>query len=149
MSTPRFTVNVRPFRGESLGSLLEASEAEGFAFLSRLLGELSAGIYTRPSHVLLGAYGDDLIGVCGLTPDPYLGIVTPPVGRVRHLYVMPEYRRVGVGRALVEAIVAAARPHYACLRLRTTTVQARAFYQTLGFLPTHEPDATHVLDFGL
>lgn len=140
-------MNVRPFRAESLSSLLEASEAEGFSFLSRLLGELSAGVYARPAHVLFGAYGDDLIGVCGLTPDPYLGIVTPPVGRVRHLYVMPEHRRVGVGRMLVEAIVAAARPHYARLRLRTNTAQASAFYQTLGFLPTHEPDATHVLEF--
>lgn len=140
-------MNVRRYSGKGLKTLARASEAEGFGFVSRLVGEFEEGVYEAPGSLLLGAYGaNELRGVCGLMPDPYLGAATLPVGRVRHLYVLPEHRREGVGRALLEAIVAAARSHNARLRLRTNTARGSAFYLSLGFVETCEPDATHVLD---
>lgn len=129
-----------------------AGLAEGFAFLDRLAREHARGDFARDGAALFGVWGsvgdghdDDLrlLGACGLTLDPYLG--EPTVGRVRHLYVLLESRRSGVGRALLEAVVAEARQHYQRLRLRTPTAAGAAFYQACGFVRVSEPEATHSL----
>ena len=144
-------------RGAQLGPLIEASRAEGFNFVVRLQLELAQGDFKKPGAALYGFVGDDftgdgligdkLAGVGGLTPDPYPG-TEPGVGRLRHLYVLPQYRRQGVGQGLVTAIVAEAGRHYDVLRLRTTTPEAARFYEALGFIPTAEPNATHRLELG-
>ena len=136
-------------RDAQLGPLVKASQAEGFYFTARLQRELNRGDFTEPGAAY-GFMGDDLIGdklagVGGLTPDPYPG-TEPEVGRLRRLYVLPRYRRQGVGQGLVTAIVAEARRHYNVLRLRTTTPEAAQFYKALGFIPTTEPNATHYLN---
>ena len=142
-------------RGAQLGPLIEASRAEGFNFVARLQLELAQGDFKKPGAALYGfvdnsfidgdLLGDKLAGVGGLTSDPYLG-AEPEVGRLRHLYVLPQYRRQGVGQKLVTAIVAEARRHYRVLRLRTTTREAAHFYEVLGFRPVTEPNATHRLE---
>ena len=138
-----------------LGPLIEASQAEGFNFVMRSQLELAQGDFKKPGAALYGfvdnsfidgdLLGDKLAGVGGLTSDPYLG-AEPEVGRLRHLYVLPQYRRQGVGQKLVTAIVAEAKRHYDVLRLRTTTREAARFYEALGFRPVTEPNATHRLD---
>lgn len=137
-------------RDAQLGPLASASQAEGFYFTARLQRELNQGDFTEPGAALYGCIDDDLIGdklagVGGLTPDPYPD-AEPEVGRLRHLYVLPQYRRQQVGQKLVTAIVAEARRHYRVLRLRTTTPEAAQFYRALGFIPTTEPNATHRLE---
>jgi hypothetical protein len=37
---------------------------------------------------------------------------------------------------------------FATLRLRTTTAEAAAFYERLGFLATNEENATHIIGLG-
>lgn len=93
--------------------------------------------------MLFGAYGAELLGVGGLTPDPYTD--RPDLGRVRHLYVLPARRAEGVGRTLVVAVILEAQRHYRELRLRTDTQAAAAFYRALGFSSTTQPHATHIL----
>ena len=137
-------------RDAQLGPLIEASRAEGFYFTARLQLELNRGDFTEPGAALYGCIDDDLIGdklagVGGLTADPYPD-AEPGVGRLQHLYVLPQYRRQGVGQGLVTAIVAEAGRHYDVLRLRTTTPEAARFYEVLGFIPTAEPNATHRLE---
>jgi GNAT superfamily N-acetyltransferase len=51
---------------------------------------------------------------------------------VRHLYVLADWRRRGVGRQLVEAVVAEARLHFD--RLTLWTNDAAPFYRALGFI---------------
>jgi GNAT superfamily N-acetyltransferase len=69
------------------------------------------------------------------------------VGRVRHLYVLTEFRRLGIGRQLVQAVVASAQSRFGSLRLRTETLEAAAFYERLGFRRrVGVPDCTHTLE---
>lgn len=88
--------------------------------------------------------GNALVGLCGLTRDPYLP--DEVVGRLRRLYVLRAARRLGVGRALVRAVaVQAAGNGYPRLRVRAP-VAAFAFYERCGFLrAVGEKAATHTM----
>lgn len=100
--------------------------------------------FDQPGEVVLEArLGPRLVGVGGLNQDPYID--DPAVGRIRHLYVSPNARRLGVGRSLVLALVGEARATFRRVRLRTTQPLASDFYQALGFHQCTERDATHVL----
>ena len=128
-----------------LGPLINTSQLEGFGFVARAQLELFSGNFDKPGSVLLGSFtASELVGVGGLTADPYpdAGL---DMGRLRHLYVSPYYRRQGVGKELVTSIVEKARRHYQSLRLRTATPDAARFYETLGFITVTKSHATHVL----
>lgn len=127
-----------------LAPLEEESKREGFRFLARLRRELGDGTnrFDAPGEALLGCYhGAELIAVGGLNRDPWSP--EPRVGRLRHVYVSAAFRRGRVGRTLVEALVAAARPHFGVLLLRTDTEAAGRFYEALGFEAVASPHATH------
>jgi ribosomal protein S18 acetylase RimI-like enzyme len=86
-----------------------------------------------------------MLGVCGLNVDPYT--TQPNVGRVRHLYVLNTYRRLGIGRHLVTEVMEAARGRFDSLRLRTGNPAAAQLYERLGFRRGVDVAAcTHVLD---
>lgn len=121
---------------EELAGLVAASEAEGFGFLRRLREEWTTARerFDRPGEAFFTARTQGrLVGVCGLSRDPYAG--QPDVGRVRRLYVLPAHRQHGVGRRLVETVLEAARPHFRLLSLRTDNPVAARFYEGLGFDP--------------
>lgn len=78
-------------------ALLRESCAEGFDHVRRLIAHWEDGSnrFERLGEKLFGAFHEDaLIGVGGLNIDPYAG--DPAIGRVRHLYVLPNHRRHGV-----------------------------------------------------
>jgi len=86
-----------------------------------------------------------LVGVCGLNIDPYAA--DRRVGRVRHLYVLSAFRRRGVGRHLVTAVIEMARGRFDRLHLRTENAGAARFYEALGFRPSGgASDYTHVME---
>ena len=128
----------------ALDVLMQAAEREGHRFVRRLVDDWRAGAnrFNRPGELLFGAYVDGrLVAVGGLNRDPYADDAR--TGRVRHVYVLPEARRSGVGQALLQRIVTEASPAFEVLRLRTTTQEGAAFYAALGFTRTGEADATH------
>ena len=133
---------------EKLASLLAESEALQLRLVRRLVDDWNSGAnrFERPAEAIFVAEIDRrVIGVCGLNVDCYT--TEPRTGRVRHLYVLSEFRRQGAGTRLVHEAVAAARGNFDRLRLRTNDPQAAAFYEQLGFQPTFGvPDCTHVLD---
>lgn len=54
--------------------------------------------FERPGEALFAAYaGSALLGVCGVTPDPY--VQDEQTGRMRRLYVRRAARRHGAGVA--------------------------------------------------
>lgn len=139
--------SVLPPSWPDLDPLIQESRREGFRFLVRLRDEWESGAnrFDAPGEALLGAWVDGaLVGIGGLNRDLFAS--HPDVGRLRHLYVIPAFRGMGVGRALVEALVSAARPHFGVLRLRTDTAAAARFYQALGFVPVDSPSATHQME---
>src|SRR5579871_3377770 len=83
-------------------ALVDESEAEGHGFLRRLVAEWESGQnrFAGPGEALYVArQGAGLVGVCGLNADPYARL--PGIGRLRHLYVVADHRRRGVGQTLV------------------------------------------------
>jgi GNAT superfamily N-acetyltransferase len=137
--------DLKPPPWSLIAPLTDASRCEGFRFLARLQDEFLTGRtgFDKSGEVLLGAVDDrQLIGICGLTIDPYGGDLC--VGRVRHLYVHPAWRRQGVGQLLINAIEERARESFNALVLRTDTESAAAFYRTLGYERVAAPGtATH------
>jgi GNAT superfamily N-acetyltransferase len=128
-----------------LAPLLSACREEGFFFLARLEHEYLSGQvrFDAPGETLLGAFEDSVIvGVGGLTRDPYCD--DPRIGRVRHVYVLPEFRGRGVGKMILSDIERHAQPHFNALVLRTDTRAAEHFYQSIGYeLLAPGGDATH------
>ena len=132
---------------DGLAALLADDERAGTRFIRRLVDEWASGAnrFDRPGEALFGAWaGEDLVGVCGLNVDPYVG--TGRVGRVRRLYVRTASRRRGVGRGLVMEVIAAARGRFDSLRLRTANPTAARLYETIGFRPSGGADHTHVME---
>lgn len=133
---------------DRVAPLISESEQAGLRFVRRLAEEWASGHnrFDRPGEALFGAGLDSLlVGVCGLNVDPYADDAR--VGRMRHLYVQTAHRRLGVGRQLVGAVVAAAHGPFTTLRLSTTNPAAARLYESLGFR-RHAGDAhcTHVLE---
>ena len=133
-------------RPEQLAALIAESEAHGLRLVRRLADEWATGVnrFDRPGEALFVA-GDarQIVGVGGLNVDPYAG--NPTVGRVRHLYVLTSYRRLGIGERLVAEIVAAARDRFQTLRLSTSNPEAARLYERLGFRRANAADCTHVM----
>ena len=131
---------------DELDALVAEADAEGHMFMRRLRDAWASGEnrFDRPGETLLTARIDGrLVGICGLNIDPFAQAEN--VGRLRHLYVARDARRLEIGGTLVRHILAAARAHFSVVRLRTDSADAAAFYARLGFQLTDQPDATHVL----
>ena len=126
--------------------MLRESEAFGYRFLRRVVREWESGVnrFARPGEALLVAeMNGRLVGVCGLSIDPYLA--DPRVGRVRNVYVLVDCRRAGIGRRLVEEAVARAQGHFDRLRLRADDPGPARLYESLGFRRCHGiPNCTHL-----
>lgn len=96
------------------------------------------GAYAPPEGRLLAAeVNGRIIGCVGLRK------VEPGVCEMKRLYVKPEFRGRGIGRALAEAVIGEAREAgYQKMRLDTidTMTDAISLYRSIGFQET-EPDA--------
>src|ERR1700724_4115347 len=81
--------------------------AEGVREVERLASDWEAGRtrFDRGGEALLAARVNGvLVGIGGLTMEP----VVPGALRMRRFYVRPAFRRIGVGRQLVTALLAGA-----------------------------------------
>jgi GNAT superfamily N-acetyltransferase len=74
-----------------------------------------------------------VIAVGGLNIDPYYN--SPSLGRIRHLYVHPSFRRTGVGRRLMERIESDGEQYFQSFQLFTTSKAAGRFYEALSYAP--------------
>lgn len=93
------------------------------------------GEYAAPRGALLMArIGDAWAGCCALRPLDTADY--PNAAEMKRLFVRPDYRGLGLGRLLAEAILDAARQGgYDCVLLDTLDDMeaARALYEELGF----------------
>jgi GNAT superfamily N-acetyltransferase len=128
-----------------VSSLAARATEEGFDFLNRLEADWTSGAnrFDQTGEILLAVTdGASLLAVGGLNVDPY---DTSGFGRLRRVYVVPEHRAAGIGRALVAALLDHARPTFQSVRLRAGTNDAGKFYDCLGFRRVDAAEATHAI----
>ena len=93
------------------------------------------GEYVEPRGALLMArVNGELVGCCALRPLD--NVDYPNACEMKRLYVRKAFRKLGIGRQLVEAIMDCARQaDYDCVLLDTLSdmESARALYQDLNF----------------
>lgn len=98
------------------------------------------GVYAPPGgELLLAKRGDHVLGCIALKP------LEPKVAEIKRLFVRPQARGKGVGKALVEAaITTASKAGYGEIKLDTLAEMqaAIALYKAAGFAPI-PPYGTH------
>ena len=94
--------------------------------------------WVNPKRFKPSDFGPDTLGESLLVADhPANGVVGfvgiwLPENFIHHLYVLPEFHRVGIGRALLDsALRTISRP--AKLKCQSANKNAREFYQHLGW----------------
>jgi len=125
----------------------EARE-EGYDFIETLIDEWATGVnrFEAPGEILYGHLDQGLlVAVGGLTIDPFSA--NPETGRIRRVYVRSAWRNKGIGRALVSALVAYAGKNFRSVRLRAENADAARLYESMGFVPLEDLNATHILLF--
>lgn len=136
-----------PIRG--IEDLQAESLAEGYNFLDTLVNDWQTGEnrFDQPGEFLCAAFEHDtLIAVGGLNRDPFLA--NAAIGRIRRVYVRSAWRNRGIGRSLVSFLIQNARESFSSVRLRAENPPAARLYERIGFLPIHDPGATHILALG-
>lgn len=134
----------------SFDRLVKISTSEAHEFLARTLREWQGEVnsFSKPGEVFFLAYsGETLIGCGGVNIDPYSSEAS--LGRIRHVYVAPEYRRQGVASLILDACIKHSLAHFKALRLKANTLNrgSHDFYKKLGFHCTSEdPQETHRLE---
>jgi GNAT superfamily N-acetyltransferase len=102
------------------------------------------GPYVAPlGAIWLAQSSEGAIGCVALRP------ISDGTGEVKRMYVDRAWRGQGVGRALLEALIAHARTlGYDHLRLGTLNdlIPARSLYRSLGFAPIERYRADEMID---
>jgi GNAT superfamily N-acetyltransferase len=142
------TVTISPVTLDTPGfrELSQQCAAEGHRMLGRFEENWRNGSnrFDAPSEQAFGAVLDGrLVGLCGRNYDPY--DQRPRAGRVRHLYVDPGCRHLGIGRLLIDAVVDGAMEWFDYLNTNCPP-EAAPFYERLGFARFAAERITHRLD---
>src|SRR3981081_3375981 len=114
---------------------LEYAQSLGFSLCFQSFDQELAslpGDYAPPDGRLLVAEYRELLAGCVA-----LHLVTPGICEMKRLYLRPQFRGRGLGRALAETVIAEARV-IGCRKMRLDTVEpvmpnAVAMYRRLGF----------------
>lgn len=124
-------------------ALKAESMAAGFNMLRRLK-ENWQNRFAKPSEELLSFYADGLlVSVYGLNQDPRMPSVR--AGRLRHLYVEIEWRRMQVGITLLRAMLEGPGRWFDFINTNAPQ-SAFTFYLRAGFFPLADGDkVTHRL----
>lgn len=129
---------------ENIQDLVIASKKEGFEMIQRLVDEYEQGTnrFDRKGEFLLTAYvGNKLVGCGGLNIQFSEDAETNQnpstqrkIGRVRRFYVLPEYRREGVAKRLLQELEKRAKPQFSALCLHTDINHAVQFYTKQNYV---------------
>lgn len=124
-------------------ALRAEARAEGYQHLDRLATDWAVGTmrFDRDGEALLVVHFDnEFAAIGGLAVDPAI----PEALRMRRFYVGKRFRRRGIGRRLVTALL-----ERAAEADRPVTVNAAAgsapFWTALGFIPDQRDGHTHML----
>lgn len=119
-----------------IGELADAARSEGFGMVHRLIDDYAAerNRFSKRGESLCAALvGDRTVAVGGINVDPYYD--SPVLGRIRHLYVHPDFRHCGVGTGLMNLIESRGEQYFDSFQLFTTSRAAGWFYEALSYVP--------------
>ncbi len=126
------------FRVLRLLALKESPEAFGAdfdEFSKASLDEVKKRIVCNEDRFVLGAFAPTLVGIAGFYRRP--GIKTRHTGEIWGVYVAPDSRGTGIGRALMVELIAGAVRCNGLKRLVLTVVAGNkstiTLYENLGF----------------
>ncbi len=122
-----------------ISDLAVSAESEGFGMVRRLVDDYIADVNRfskRGECLCIALHGDHVIAIGGINVDPYHD--SSSLGRIRHLYVSPDFRRDGVGRRLMELIEGHGRKRFETFQLFTESLAASRFYEALSYVPVHD-----------
>jgi GNAT superfamily N-acetyltransferase len=145
------TLTIAPLTAvqSELTALEREASGQGFKFVSRLVEDWRTGANRfdkAGERLLVASWAGTVVGVGGLNVDPYAS--SARTARLRHLFVAGDFRRQGIGEALVMALLEEAAPHFDQVRLQTDTLEAACFYLRLGFAAVDDTHASHVRMLG-
>lgn len=115
--------------------LVQESKEEGFNFLKNLINEYENELNTfnKSGECLYGIFQEErLIGIGGLNEDPYTE--NNKIGRLRRFYIAKDYRRIGLGKLLLNQLLSHAEKYFKVVVLHTDTKQGDVFYTANGFV---------------
>lgn len=115
--------------------LVQESKEEGVKFLKKLINEYENELNTfnKSGECLYGIFqGEKLIGIGGLNADPYTE--NNKIGRLRRFYIAKDYRRIGLGKLLLNKLLSHAEKYFKVVVLHTDTKQGDVFYTANGFV---------------
>ena len=131
----RFTLLLKKSRGEGMNLVLRLTEN----------WENGSNRFNQPGEAFYAAEHEGrYLAVGGRSLDPY--IKDPSVLRVRHVYVLPEWRRLGIASGLMKRVLDIPPGQFKKLTLRTLNPAARKFYERLGFSYVGEGETTHEME---
>jgi GNAT superfamily N-acetyltransferase len=140
----RAIIQISEWPAAAIEELLAESEQEGFRFVRRAQDEWLSGAnrFANEGEALFGVFeGERLVAISGINRG------SGCCGRLRRFYVRRDGRRKGIGRQLVQHVLAFARRHYSRVELRCDTEAADRFYRALGLSrTTAAADVTHAME---
>ena len=119
-----------------IDDLAQIAKLEGFGMVQRLIDDYASGSnrFSKPGERLYVALAHDRpIAVGGINVDPYYPSAS--LGRIRHLYVHPDYRLTGVGRRVMGLIEQHGAKYFDEFQLFTASQPASRFYESLNYSP--------------
>ena len=139
-------VDITDLSEYDISHIRNMAEQEGYHMLNRLVTDFGSGEnrFDKEGEKLIGfVSGHMIVGLCGLNVEP----TSVNHGRIRRLYVLPVYRRQGIGTELINHLIAFAGKYYKGVVVNIGNLPVGNFYESIGFEPVNNPSYTHLLLF--
>lgn len=145
--------DAKAFREVRLHALRESPQAFSADYeinAAHPLQHFAAQLQDQPDNFVIGAFaGEALVGIGGFACEDQQPKLRHK-GFIWSVYVLPEHRRGGLGRRIIEQVigtVVASAPHVKQINITVTAINARAkeLYVALGFKTWgREPRALYI-----
>ena len=163
MNNEFMVLKVNQLNEHDLSLVERESAAEGFRHIRRLIDDYASGTNRFDllgEALFVAMFNGEVVGIGGLNRyEDYIRGDTDEqqeysaenrrhrFGRVRRVYVLPSYRRKGIARAIMLAVLEVAREHFDHVVLRTSNPEADRFYRSFGFdSQLGNEQVTHVMN---
>lgn len=133
---------------EDIEELFKESKKEEYGMIEKMINNFKSGddkFNKKGEALIVSEVNNKIVGICGLNIDP----ANQKRGRVRRLYVLPQYRKRGIGGKLVKKIMKHSTKNFKVISVNIgepIRPNVARFYEELGFKRYEkEKGITHLL----